>query len=254
MTNAGKLSVQRLGQDPPIADWLEALSHDSPFERPPTSAARKATFAGLESLLCLLKDSDPDIRLQAATALGELGGEARRVLAALHEPLGEVALQDDDAGVRAEAVRALLRVGPQPATEAEALLGALHSEVDTLRFHAAVVLGDLGAASRPAVPALIHASLWDEEPAIRVEAARALWKIDRKGTVAVAALVQALDDPNELICWIAAECLGQMGPTAVAAVPALRQALQRKFKIALVKTGVRLALEQIEAPATAEAR
>jgi hypothetical protein len=50
-----------------------------------------------------------------------------------------------------------------------------------------------------------------------------------------------------LICWIAAECLGQIGPTAREAVPALRQALQREFRFAIVKTGVKLALERIDA-------
>ena len=254
MANSLKHRVERLNQDPPIADWLVALSHDSPFERPQANAARGGAslpLASVPSLLSLLKDSDPHIRLRAVTALSDLGGEVRRVLPALRSALREAALHDGDDGVRAEAVHALLRSGPQPATEVAALVDALHSAIDIVRFHAAIALGDLGPAGRPAVAALIHASLWDEEPAVRVEAAMALWKIDRKGPLVLHVLIKALDDANELICWIAAERLGQLGSAAREAVPALRQALGRDFRLSLARMAVRLALERIapQAPA-----
>ena len=249
MADSSILPVERRGQDPPVADWLVALSHDSPFERPQAGAARcgaSPPLAEVPSLLSLMKDSDRDVRARAVTALGNLAGEVRRVLPALHAALKEAALNDGDDGVRTEAVRALLKAGPQPATDVDALADALPSEIDLVRFHAAIALGDLGPAGRPAVPGLIHAALWDADPAVRVEAAMALWKIDRKGPLVVPALVRALGDANELICWIAADCLGQIGPEAREAVPALRQALQRDFRISLIKAGVNLALERID--------
>jgi HEAT repeat protein len=239
----------RLVQDPPLTDWLVALSHDSPFEGPEARAARAGTsppLAALPSLLSLLKDADRDIRLRAVTALGDLAAEVRRVLPALRAALGEAALRDGDDGVRAEAVRALLCAGPQPATEVAGLIDALRSPVDVVRFHAAIALGESGPDGRPAVPALIHASLWEEDPAVRVGAATALWKIDRRGPLVRYVLTEALRDTNELICWIAAEGLGQMGAEAQEAVPALRQALQRDFKVSLIRTAVRLALERID--------
>jgi HEAT repeat protein len=205
----------------------------------------------VQGLLSLLKHSDRDVRLRALTALGDFGGEVRRLLPALRAALRETACNDGDDGVRAEAMRALLRAGPQPATEIGALVDSLRSDVEVLRFHAAIALGDSGTAGRPAVPYLIHAALWDEDPAVRLEAAMALWKIDRKGPLVVAVLVGALDDANELICWIAAECLGQIGAAAREAVPALRQALHRGFRISQVKTGVLLALERIDPQAPA---
>ena len=177
----------------------------------------------------------------------------RAAKSALRSALKEAALHDGDDGVRAEAVHALLRSGPQPATEVAALVDALHSAIDIVRFHAAIALGDLGPAGRPAVPGLIHAALWDADPAVRVEAAMALWKIDRKGPLVVPALVRALGDANELICWIAADCLGQIGPEAREAVPALRQALRRDYRLSIVKTGVRLALERLDPQAAADA-
>lgn len=197
-------------------------------------------------LLSLVKDADRDVRLPAVRVLGELAEEVRRVLPALRAALGDAALYEDDDGVRAEAVRALLRAGPQSATEVGPLVDALRSEVDVVRFHAAIALGDFGPAGRPAVPDLIHTSYWDDEPAVRVEAAMALWKIDEKKPLVLHVLTEALSDANELICWVAAECLGQIGPAAGDAVPALRQALHRDFRLSLVKTAVRLALERIE--------
>ena len=79
----------------------------------------------------------------------------------------------------------------------------------------------------------------------------ALWKIGRKGPLVLAVLTEALGDANELVCWVAAECLGQMGPEAREAVPALRQALRRDYRLTLVQAGVRLALERIDPQAAA---
>jgi HEAT repeat protein len=198
-----------------------------------------------------LKDAGRDVRLRVVTALGELAAEVRPVLPALRAALAEAALHDGDDIVRAEAVRALLRAGPQPDTEVPALVDTLHSEVAVVRCHAAIALGRLGPDSGPAVPALIHASLWDEEPAVRVAAAVALWKIDDyKGPLVLDVLTRALGDESELICWIAAECLGHMGPAAREAVPALQQALRKGYRLSLVTKSVRLALERIDPQAT----
>jgi HEAT repeats len=259
VANSLKLQVERLGQDPSLADWLIALSHDSPFEPPEANTARDVfcqktspPLTAVESLLSLLKDINRDVRLRAITALGDLGGEIRRVLPALHAALRHAALNDGDDGVRAEAGRALLRAGPQSTTEVGALVDSLHSEIDIVRFHAAIALGSLGAAGRPAVPGLIRAALWDEDSAVRLVASMALWKVDRKRPLVVPALIKALDDANELICWIAVEFLGEMGPAALEAVPALQQILQRDFRISLIKTGVLLALERIVPQATCQ--
>jgi HEAT repeat protein len=241
------------GEGPALADWLVALSHDSPFERPRAGApgtGRSLPLTAVPSLLSLLPDADPRIRLRVVAALGALAEEIDRVLPAIRAALGEAALHDTDDGVRAEAARALLRAGPQSATAVSALVDALRSALDVVRVHAATALGGLGSGGRAAVPALIHASLWDKEPAVRVAAAVALRKIDdRNDPLVVRLLTEALEDANELICWVAVECLGQMGPAAGDAVPALRRTLQRDFRLALIKTGVQLAIERI-APRT----
>lgn len=243
-----------LRPDPPLAEWLVALSHDSPFERPDAPTARGGVcppLSAVPGLLSLLSDSDRGVRLRVVAALGDLVEDVRRVIPEVRAAL-TTAAHDDDDGVRSEAVRAVLRAGPHPDTEVGALGDALHCEVDVVRFHAAVALGSLGPGGRPAVPALIHASLWDTEPAVRVGAAAALWKIDdRKAPMVVHLLAEALGDANELICWVAADYLGQMGPAAGAALPALRLALQRDFRLSLIKTSLSLAIQRIDPPARA---
>ena len=238
-----------LRQQPPLADWLEALSHDSPFERGEDPSIWDQTaprLALVPVLISLLKDPDRDVRVRVLKALGILGGQAHRVLPVLRAALKEAAVKDDDESVRACATHALLQVGPEPDTEIGGLIDSLRNELEVLRFHAAIALGHLGREARPAVPVLIHTALWDQDPAVRVEAAVALWKIDHTGPVVIPALIKALADDNELICWIAADCLGQMGAEARQAVPALQQALRRPFKISLIRRGVALALERID--------
>jgi HEAT repeat protein len=256
MTAASALQAAQLSQEPPLVDWLEALSHDSPFEpgQDPSiwdqAAPRLALVA---TLIALLKDPERDVRVRVLTALGNFGGQVHRLMPVLRAALQETALHDDDASVRTHAAQALLQVGPEPDSEVAGLTDSLQNELAVIRFHAAVALGDSGRDARAAVPGLTHTALWDDDPAVRVEAAAALWKIDHgKGPLVVGALSKALADDNELICWMAADCLGQIGPKAREAVPALRQALRRPFKVGLIRQGVALALQRINGQTTAE--
>jgi HEAT repeat protein len=241
-------------EHPALADWLEALSHDSPFEQGPDSsiwdqAAPRPALVPI--LISLLKDPNRDVRVRVLSALGSFGGQAHRVLPALRLALKQTALADDDERVRTEAARALLQVGPEPDSEVAGLIDSLGNELEVLRFHAAVALGNRGRDARPAVPALIHTALWDDDLAVRVEAAVALWKIERSGPLVIPVLIEALEADNEMICWMAADALGQIGPEAREAVPALQRALQRDFKASLIKKGVLLALERIDSQAAA---
>ena len=255
MTAASEIQAARLPQHRPLVDWLEALGHDSPFERGQAQSIwnQAAPRLGLAPILIsLLKDPDRNVRVRVLKALGTLGGQAHQVMPVLRAALKETALKDDDESVRSQAAHALLQVGPEPDSEVAGLIDSLQNELEVLRFHAAVALGELGPDGRPALSPLIHAALWDEDPAVRVEAAVALWKIDRnKGPLVIPALVKALANDNELICWIAADYLGQIGPEAREAVPALRQALRRPFKVGLIRKGIALALQRIEGQTTA---
>jgi HEAT repeat protein len=238
-----------------IADWLAALSHDSPFERGEDNSVwdqEAPRLALVPILISLLQDPDRDVRMRAIAALAKFGAQAQRTLPVLRAALKGAALGDDDETVRGHAVHAVLQIGPEAASGVAALIDSLHDELDVVRFHAAVALGDLGRDARPAAPALIHAARWDEDPAVRVGAALALRKIDGHGPLAIQTLIEALGNDNELVCWIAADELGQMGPEAREAVPALQQALRRRFKMGLVARGISLAIGRIDPRAVAD--
>jgi HEAT repeat protein len=204
-------------------------------------------------LISLLKDPDRNVRLRVVTALGNFGAQARQALPVVRAALKETASKDSDEAVRSHALGAVLQVGPEPASDIPALTNALQSELEIVRFHAAATLGDMGRSARPALPSLIHAASWDEDAAVRVVAAVALWKIDQNAPLAVSTLAKALEGENELVCWIAADSLREIGPEAIDAVPALQRALDRPFKIGLVRSAVELALRRIESSAPAHA-
>src|SRR5262245_30227866 len=238
---------------PAIAEWLAGLSHDSPVERHNDDCVwAEAGLALVPILISLVQDPDPEVRRRVIAALATFGEQAQRTLPVLRAALKNAALRDSDESVRRHAVHAVLQVGPQPASDVAALMDSLQDELEIVRFHAALALGDLGRAAEPAVPGLIHAAVWDEDAAVRVAAALALKRIDRGGPLAIHTLTEALGSDNELVCWIAADELGQLGPQAREAVPALQNALRRPFKMALVARGVALALQRIEPRAVAD--
>jgi hypothetical protein len=242
-------SEHRIAAGPaPIADWLAALSHDSPFEHGQDGSvwneeAPRLTLVPI--LISLLQDPSGDVRMRAITALTTFAEQAQRALPVLRAALKDAAATDDDPSVRGRAVHAVLQLGPQPASDVAALIDSLHDDLEIVRFHAAVALGDLGRSAQPATPALIQAASWDDDPAVRVAAAVALRKIDRNGPLAIQTLIEALGNDNELVCWMAADELGQIGPEAREAVPALQQALRRRFKMNLVARGIALAIRRI---------
>ncbi len=104
----------------------------------------------------------------------------------------------------AECIEALTRLVPQP----------------DVRMPAMRALGIFGPKAEPALEALKH-QLAAEDPYVRCGAILA---IDSIGTAAIDSLILALKDPFPLNSDLAAESLGRMGPDAVRAIPALKQA------------------------------
>jgi tRNA A-37 threonylcarbamoyl transferase component Bud32 len=130
--------------------------------------------------------------------------------------------------------------GPDLQMEVQALIGALRDADPTARRRAAQTLGECGPAGREAVGPLITA-LSDPDFWVSETAALALRKITgapdpaagrgRRATdgssptpPAVTRLLKAIQDPASR--WMAVVALGQMGPTAHEAIPALVDALE----------------------------
>ncbi len=209
------------------------------------TSAKKAVPA----LADALKDADADVRRNAAHALGEIDPENPRVIDSLIE-----ALKDKDLGVSVSLSRALKKGGKAAIV---ALGQALHHKHSVIRAHAALELHGIGPNAVEAFPFLLDA-LSDKEEKGRINASAALQvigpSVDNKdkdrllkalvkalrdvtsvrmnatyalaklGEAAVVDLMKCLQDPEENIRRSGAIALGEIGPKARIALPALRAA------------------------------
>src|SRR5262249_42946488 len=100
---------------------------------------------------------------------------------------------------------------------------ALENANQFVRWHAADALAEIGPGAKAAAPKLAK-FLKEDTPAVRVKAASALCRIDRKDQAAFAALVEALERTEYRLA--AVQGLEALGPDARAAVPALAKALK----------------------------
>lgn len=92
---------------------------------------------------------DWGVRETAADSLGRIGDAAVPALIA--------ALEDADRDVRAQATRALARMGPKAEDAIPALIDALDDDDKEVRRGAARALGQIGPLAEEAVPALVRA-------------------------------------------------------------------------------------------------
>ncbi len=120
----------------------------------------------VEGIIGAASSDDRYIRLNAVSALGEVGDE--RASGALVA----ICLRDPYYPVRFEAAESLRKVNDKRAVDM--LAGALHDRDPAIRLHAAEALGKLG--DRRAVSALC-AAMKDEDEAVRKEALASLGKI-----------------------------------------------------------------------------
>lgn len=165
----------------------------------------------------LLENKDPRIRSKAVETLRlEFGPQAVPSLIRT--------LNDSDAAVRRDAIRALASIQPPAPETILALTKLTHDPDRGVRRTAVAALGDLRA-----VPALTQA-LKDPDKDIRRNAERALRRIatsaggphDREAaSAAIAALTEALRDADKDLRYVAAGSLGVIGPAARDAIPTL---------------------------------
>lgn len=219
--------------------------------------------AALKVMTRLLADGGPPVRARVAADIGWIF-EAKGVPAI---PALVKALDDEFIGVRPIAAEGLSRIGPL-AKDAEPALIAVLADGDQEYVHsaAAEALGQIGPDAKEAVPVLLR-RLKAPTAYVRVNAAKALWHIakhpaalkvvlagmnDRSGmtrvyaaetawliqqhTDAIPLLIEAAQDEKNNVRYAAARALGRLGPSAKAALPALRNLLDDSDWL-LVETG-----------------
>jgi serine/threonine protein kinase/HEAT repeat protein/Tfp pilus assembly protein PilZ len=234
-TGTGPIDVSALiealrHEDVSVREWAAvALGHLGPAAKDAVAALRAA-----------LKNSMSGIRDWAAAALGGIGPEARE---AIPDLVG--ALKDESRFVRAAAAAALGAMGPSAKDVVPDLVGALRDENANVRWRAAAALGEIGPEARAAIPALLSA-LEDRDVSTTDAVALALEKVIGKpepspqprpeppipeapGTADLGSLILSLTtDDDQSVRWRAAAALGDMGPAAKEAIPALTGALEDK--------------------------
>ncbi len=186
----------------------------SPSER--INATEALALLGLSAqeagptLLSALTDADGTLKRHIVRALPSIGADPAAAIPRLQQLLHEKSRE-----LRVSATAALGDYGEQAAPAAADLARLLADDDLLVQRDAAAALSRLGPQAASAVPQLI-AALRDDDGAVTIEAAQALTAI---GQPAVPPLIALLKDPQYRN--LAAAVLGDIGPDAVDAVPAI---------------------------------
>jgi len=207
---AAALALAHCGKDAETAlpDLIEALRYDDPaVAKVVGETLVKIGPASVRPLTRCLDDPNFILQQRAATLLGTFGPDARPALLGLTE-----LLQDSHADVESAAETSLLKIGePAIATLDE----ALKKNSPAGRRVIVVLLSRFGS---PAVPSLVRTLQKDENPFVRVAAARALAEIHPVASSVVFVLINSLKDPDDNVRPAAVNALGQLGADAKAAI------------------------------------
>ncbi len=152
------------------------------------------------------------------------------------------ALLHKDFNVQYQAIQAAAAIGPSAKRAVPELLEIIRK--DDTGFLAANVTFALGKIGSRGVPALIRA-LEDKEAKVRRAATFGLGQVGPRAYEAVPALVKTMEeDADSLVQSFAAEALGNIGPEARSAIPNLKKALKSKNEELAINSA--LALWKIE--------
>jgi HEAT repeat protein len=180
-----------------------------------------------------LGDTDEAVRSAAASTLGKMGPVAKPAFFVLAD-----ALNEPEDWVRSEVIHAIARVGADPKRVVPLLVKALQADQEYgTRVAATRSLRDADSAGTLAMPLLV-AALKDPEWGIIFAAAETLGQFGAKGQSAVAALIDALSTKAQRmeahfdfgysvpVRRDVARALGDIGPSARSAVPALNRVMR----------------------------
>jgi HEAT repeat protein len=201
--------------------------------------AIRRKFAAKEVIPAALEDSSPEVRVAAAVALASLQAGVETMVPALIRHAG----RDPDREVRTACASALQ--GMYPPRVSAAVLPMYLETIDGRESPAALrrslieALPGFGAAANGAIPAIIRvlrsargAAGWEarESSGLRGSAARALGRLapgSPSCADAIAALMNAVDDPVVEVRSTAIEALVKIGPAAREAAPTLIPLMRR---------------------------
>ena len=202
---------------------IPSLIHTLSFE-PCASDAERALLrcgpAALPALERALSNRNAEIRGRAAKLLREFNNVPKSAVLAIAR-----LAHDKQTPVRRQAAQTLgeLTCNPEPDELRTALLKLAADHASEVRAAAVEALGKRPAVSQ-CVTTVRHA-LIDPVVIVRLEAAKALWNMERDSAAVLPVLTRILSTPEG---WQAAYALAEIGDSAAPAVPALIEALRRE--------------------------
>jgi HEAT repeat protein len=159
----------------------------------PVLPVETAVRPAIQPLTAALGDGTPEVRVQAATALSEVGPLAEPAV----KDLTRVAGGDMTEKARLYAAIALGNVGPEARTAVPVLLDRLRNEpVDGVRANIAVALGQIHFDAPAVVPALVHMFLTEEFGDVRSAAVQGISSFGPEARPALDLLRAAAKDPK----------------------------------------------------------
>jgi HEAT repeat protein len=245
---------------------VRTLAESTPDDRPAKPAVVDAFVAAME-------DADPAVIEEVIDALAAQGthavGRISRGLA--NEKLRPIAVQvairmgadakgtvpalleaidatKEDPLLRREIHFALAAIGPDAAAAVPKLTEALGDEVPEIRYSACYALGRIGPSAESCVQAI--SKLYSSDKEDDFQRLSCLWALvhiypnnEKIQNRAIPVFTEALSDSREHVRAEVANALGDIGPAAKSALPALRQATKDEF--AEVREAAKAAIEQI---------
>jgi len=210
-----------------------------------THAARSLVTAGKKAVPPLLTAlEDKELRNQVLSVLAKIGPDAATAASGL-----AAALSDSDPDYRRELLFTLGAIGPDAAPVIDPILARLDDSEMRVRYAACFALGRIGPAAHAASGAL-KKGLASGDSFLPVASAWALLKIlpgdPQILATAVPVLAAALPHLAEMPKLEAIHSLGELGPAAKQAVPALKAELNDPSQE--IRDATRESLERIENP------
>ena len=182
-------------------------------------AVRLMGAPAIPHLITALREGGVSLRAAAASSLREIDPAPRSAFAALREAAG-----DSSERVRKEAAVAL-RLDSESTGSVDVLRELLEDESNEVRSAAAESLGHIRLKARAAVGSL-RVRLFDSNVVVRIQAAKALWKIEKEAERPLETLIEAMGD--ERAEWMAVMAIAEMDEAAAPAAPHLIRALERE--------------------------
>ena len=209
-----------------FADLVASLgSNDTSDRKAAADELAAKGEAAVPVLASALESDSVQTRAAAAYALNEMGADAAEATPTLLE-----AIKDSDELVRALSVSTLSQVGLDNDILVNVMVAAIQSETGLVKDVAADALVNIGG---DAIPALGNVLKNDAASDLAKEIAATLIgdinQVDELGDRAINSIVpilaESLSDGDSSVRKAAAEALGDFGPLADVAIPALSRAL-----------------------------